>query len=45
MIAATGGHPKLNWLVIYTATGGAEFVVQAWLIARRRRVTTVPAVA
>jgi len=45
VIAATGGHPKLNWLVIYTATGGAEFVVQAWLIARRRRVTTMPAAA
>jgi len=44
VIAATGGHPKLNWLVIYTATGGAEFVVQAWLIARRR-VTTMPAAA
>jgi hypothetical protein len=24
-------------LVIYTATGGLELVVQAWLLARRRR--------
>jgi uncharacterized membrane protein HdeD (DUF308 family) len=45
VIAATGGHPKLNWLVIYTATGGAEFVIQAWLLSRRRCVTTMPAAA
>jgi hypothetical protein len=24
-------------LVLYTATGGVEFVSQAWLLARRRR--------
>jgi hypothetical protein len=24
-------------LVIYTATGGVEFVIQAWLLGRRRR--------
>jgi hypothetical protein len=23
-------------LVLYTATGGAEFVIQTWLLARRR---------
>jgi hypothetical protein len=31
-------------LAIYAATGGVEFVVQAWLISRRRRhVTALPA--
>jgi hypothetical protein len=24
-------------LAIYAATGGTEFVIQAWLLARRRR--------
>jgi uncharacterized membrane protein HdeD (DUF308 family) len=44
VIAATGGDPKLNRLVLYTATGGIEFVVQAWLISRRRRrLTTLAA--
>jgi uncharacterized membrane protein HdeD (DUF308 family) len=37
VIAAAGGNPKLGWLVFYTATGGLEFVIQAWLLARRRR--------
>jgi hypothetical protein len=26
-------------LAIYAATGGVEFVIQAWLLARRRRLT------
>jgi hypothetical protein len=29
-------------LVVYTATGGVEFVVQAWLLARRRRRVAQP---
>jgi hypothetical protein len=31
------GHPRLGMLAIYAATGGVEFVIQAWLLARRRR--------
>jgi hypothetical protein len=27
-------------LAIYAATGGTEFVIQAWLLARRRRLVT-----
>jgi uncharacterized membrane protein HdeD (DUF308 family) len=43
IIAATSGHPKLSLLVVYAATGGVEFVIQARLLARRRRlVHTVP---
>jgi uncharacterized membrane protein HdeD (DUF308 family) len=44
IFAATSGTPKLSWLVVYTATGGIEFVVQAWLLARRRHhhLTTLP---
>lgn len=41
--AAAGGDPRLMPLVIYTATGGAEFVIQAWLLARRRRHPAKPA--
>jgi uncharacterized membrane protein HdeD (DUF308 family) len=37
IIMAAVGHPKLGMLAIYAATGGIEFVNQAWLLARRRR--------
>ena len=30
-------------LVIYTVTGGIEFVIQAWLLARRRHRLATPA--
>jgi uncharacterized membrane protein HdeD (DUF308 family) len=36
LIAAAVGQPKLGMLAIYAATGGVEFVIQAWLLARRR---------
>jgi hypothetical protein len=31
----------LNMLAIYAATGGVDFVIQAGLLARRRRLATV----
>ena len=37
IVAPAVGHPKLGMLAIYAATGGIEFVIQAWLLARRRR--------
>lgn len=37
LMLSAGDDPKLRPLVIYTATGGIEFVVQAWLLMRRRR--------
>jgi uncharacterized membrane protein HdeD (DUF308 family) len=44
VIASTGSDPSLTPLVVDTATGGIEFVVQAWLLARRRhRLVAVPA--
>lgn len=44
VIASTGTDPMLNMLAIYAAGGGIDFVVQAWLLARRRRrLATVPA--
>ena len=43
IIVAAGGNPKLRLLAIYAATGGVEFIIQAWLLARRRhRLTAVP---
>jgi uncharacterized membrane protein HdeD (DUF308 family) len=39
LIAAVVANPKLGMLAIYAATGGVEFVIQAWLLARRRRLT------
>jgi uncharacterized membrane protein HdeD (DUF308 family) len=43
VIVAVAGNPKLGVLAIYAATGGVEFVIQAWLLARRRRRGLVPA--
>jgi hypothetical protein len=34
LIAAVVANPKLSMLAIYAATGGVEFVIQAWLLAR-----------
>ncbi|MGY4770759.1 hypothetical protein ACXC9Q_27920 [Kribbella sp. CWNU-51] len=31
------GQSTLSMLAIYAATGGVEFSLQAWLLARRRR--------
>ena len=42
LLAAAGGAPTLSRLVIYTASGGADFVIQAWLLARRRRQVATP---
>jgi uncharacterized membrane protein HdeD (DUF308 family) len=44
LIASTRHDPRLDMLALYAATGGADFVIQAWLLARRRRrLTTQPA--
>jgi uncharacterized membrane protein HdeD (DUF308 family) len=37
IIASSGTDPMLNMLAIYAAGGGIDFLVQAWLLARRRR--------
>src|SRR5215207_6761783 len=37
---AAGDDPKLDMLALYTAAGGVDFVIQAWLLARRRRRLT-----
>ena len=37
ILAAAGGHPMLNMVAVYAATGGIDFVIEAWLLARRRR--------
>jgi uncharacterized membrane protein HdeD (DUF308 family) len=37
IIAAVVGHPNQGMLAIYAATGGVEFLIQAWLLGRRRR--------
>jgi uncharacterized membrane protein HdeD (DUF308 family) len=44
ILAAAAGNPKLSMLVVYAATGGIDFVVQAWLLARRRHHLADPAV-
>jgi uncharacterized membrane protein HdeD (DUF308 family) len=35
--AVAADNPNLSMLAIYAATGGTEFVIEAWLLARRRR--------
>ena len=37
VIASTCTNPMLDMLAIYGAGGGIDFVVQAWLLAQRRR--------
>ena len=41
--AAAGADPMLDMLALYAAGGGIDFVVQAWQLARRRRLAAVPA--
>jgi uncharacterized membrane protein HdeD (DUF308 family) len=36
ILAAAVGHPKLNMVALYAATGGVDFVIEAWLLGRRR---------
>jgi uncharacterized membrane protein HdeD (DUF308 family) len=44
VIASTRTDPMLSMLAIYAAGGGIYFLVQAWLLARRRRrLAAVPA--
>ena len=43
IVAAGAKNPSLMPLVIYAATGGVEFVVQAWLLARRHHRPATPA--
>jgi uncharacterized membrane protein HdeD (DUF308 family) len=46
LAAVAADSPNLSMLAIYAATGGIEFVIQAWLLARRRRrPATAPASA
>jgi uncharacterized membrane protein HdeD (DUF308 family) len=47
IIASTGTDPQLSMLAFYAAGGGIEFVIQAWLLARRRRrvATAAPVVS
>jgi hypothetical protein len=32
---AGGDDPNLRMIALYAATGGVEFIIQAWLLARR----------
>ena len=43
IIGSTADDPKLRMIAVYAATGGVEFVIQAWLLARRRRRLAGPA--
>ena len=37
LIASTMADPMLSMLAIYAATGGIDFLIEAGLLARRRR--------
>jgi uncharacterized membrane protein HdeD (DUF308 family) len=43
IIASTGDQPMLNMLSVYAAAGGIDFVIEAWLLARRRGHQAAPA--
>jgi hypothetical protein len=42
-IASTGASPQLDMIAVYAAAGGIDFVIEAWLLARRRRHQAAPA--
>jgi uncharacterized membrane protein HdeD (DUF308 family) len=44
--ASTMANPMLSMLAIYAATGGVDFIIEAWLLARRRhQLVTLPVAA
>jgi uncharacterized membrane protein HdeD (DUF308 family) len=43
VLSAAAGHPMVNMLAIYAATGGIDFIIEAGLIVRRRRRLADPA--
>jgi uncharacterized membrane protein HdeD (DUF308 family) len=43
LMSSATPDPKLTPLGIYAAGGGIDFVVEAWLLARRRRLAVAPA--
>ena len=43
IIASASADPMLNMLAVYAATGGIDFIIEAWLLARRRRRLVSPA--
>ena len=46
IMASAGNAPKLSMLALYAAAGGVDFVLEAWLLARRRRAgSRTPTVA
>ena len=45
VIASTAAAPMLSMLAIYAGTGGADFLIEAWLLGRRRRHSTQPRAA
>lgn len=45
VVMAGTDDPKLRMVAVYAATGSVDFVIQAWLLGRRRRLATRPAQA
>jgi uncharacterized membrane protein HdeD (DUF308 family) len=43
VIASTGADPQVDMIAVYAAAGGIDFIVEAWLLARRRRHQVAPA--
>jgi hypothetical protein len=43
LMSAASAHPVVGMVVIYAASGGADFVIQSWLLRRRMRHQMSPA--
>jgi hypothetical protein len=41
VVASASDTPKLDMLAVYAAAGGIDFVIEATLLARRRRRLTL----
>ena len=43
LLSAASANPMVWMVVVYAATGGADFVIQSWLLRRRMRRQAVSA--
>jgi hypothetical protein len=43
VLSAVSANPMVRMVVIYAASGGADFIIQSWLLRRRIRHQAIPA--
>jgi uncharacterized membrane protein HdeD (DUF308 family) len=43
LMSAASANPMVRMVVVYAASGGADFIIQSWLLRRRMRRQASPA--